>query len=187
MPTSGIILITPQSSQQPGNYLALPEFEAAVRNAQLTCLPTFVVLEKSNGLWENKLIEMGIPWGVCPDADKGVEHSIAYGVHCNQDWTGWVIDIATPPFTPTDLYQSLGEAARTFKVATHAPSDHPSDPGRSRSHSLPIAFNSSLGFKLLDPTSGLIPHYLDPYEKLLPESKASWQQIRVQGTVTGTQ
>lgn len=185
MTDTGIILIAHPNGTGSSGFLAYPEFDAALGSALDSRLDTFVVLNRAHPLWESRLNTLGIQWGICPDSDGGLPYCVAYGVHCNQDKKAWIIDIAAAPYTKPESYASLAEAMTSFEIATLQPS--PKITGNSRSErQFPVAFQASMGFKLLNPKSGLIDGFDSPEWMQTPENQSDWQRLLVKNPTLPT-
>lgn len=61
----------------------------------------------------NYLKHEGINYSLCPDADSGMGHSIAYGVKSTQLWQGWLIALADMPNIHLELLVALLEEIKT--------------------------------------------------------------------------
>jgi CTP:molybdopterin cytidylyltransferase MocA len=185
MTDTGIILIAHPSCAGNSGFLAYPEFDAALQSALESGLTVFVVLDRCHELWESRLEALGIQWGVCPDSDAGLAHCVAYGIHCNQDKKAWIVDIASAPYTKPESYVSLSEAMASFEIATLQPSPKFTGNGRSE-RQFPVAFRASMGFKLLDPKSGLIDGFDSPEWMQTPENQSDWQRLLVKNPTLPT-
>jgi molybdenum cofactor cytidylyltransferase len=72
-------------------------------------LPLFVVLRPGDQAIGQQLDQLGIDWGICPDAALGMGHSLAFGVHSNQHWHGWLIALADMPWIQPHTYRQVAE------------------------------------------------------------------------------
>ncbi|MDP2506489.1 MULTISPECIES: hypothetical protein [unclassified Oceanobacter] len=151
MSSPGIVLVANKAAclnDLSASLMPLPELESALQSAIGSELPLFVVLSASNHLWETRLDELQIPWGVCPDAKQGIDHCAAFGIHNNQDWSGWLIDMARSPGPCSDTYKALAGSITQFPVA--------SAQNNAGHRDYPIAFQSRFGFNLMNPDNRLV-------------------------------
>ena len=44
---------------------------------------------------------------ICPDSDRGMGHTLAYGIRHTEDWDGCLVCLADMPFIKTETYQTL--------------------------------------------------------------------------------
>ena len=145
---TGIILLAAGRSERfgsdkrcapwPGHQCML---RASIDNAVASGLPCFVVLHPG----DHDVLESCIPEeasaGICPDAAHGIGHSIAFGVHSNQDWDGWIIARADMPWITAETYQLL---ARHLELTDCArPVDRFGQPG------FPTAFRREHAFEVM--------------------------------------
>lgn len=175
MSAPGIVLVANKAGcldDFSASLMPLPEFEAALRPAMDSELPLFVVLSASNRLWESRLDELDIAWGVCPDAQQGVDHCVAFGVHSNQDWNGWLIDLARSPGASTCVYKALAGSISQFPIA--------SAQGTAGNRDYPIAFQSRFGFSLMNPGNNFLTRALATQEN---KSQLLWLNLSLAQTV----
>jgi len=155
MSKPGIILLADKAgclNDFSAEFMPLPEFNAALEPLLSSSLECFVVLSGSDPLWEAHLDTLGIDWGVCPDAHQGISACTAFGVHSTQSWQGWILDIATMPATPTQLYQALSRATGRYPIT--------SIQNRQGKRYFPIAFDSRYGYELMQPDNLLLAQTL---------------------------
>lgn len=113
--TTGIILLAAGRSTRFGTdkrYAPWPGqssmLKASIEQALASGLPCYIVFRPGDHkLLEHCLKDTTASAGVCPDAAKGIGNSIAFGVHANQGWSGWIIARADMPKVTPETYQSL--------------------------------------------------------------------------------
>lgn len=66
-----------------------------------------VITRATNNLLIDYLKQQTINFRICPDAELGMGHSIAYGIKSNQSWKGWMISLADMPNINTDILETL--------------------------------------------------------------------------------
>jgi molybdenum cofactor cytidylyltransferase len=142
MATPGIILIADRQFHR-GEQMSLPDLQRSLQPALATRLPVFLVMSSSNSQWEQYLEETRIEWGVCPDSMMGIAYMVAFGVHSNQHWNGWIVDRVRPGFSSKESYHRL---AGQLMQKTRA------EPQQNAYESLyPVAINRCHGFDLMRP------------------------------------
>lgn len=169
MSKSGIILLADKAgclNDFSVEFMPLPEFNAALQPLLQSHLECFVVLSGSDPLWESHLDDLGVEWGVCPDAHQGVDACTAFGVHCTQSWHGWVIDVAHTPTTPLELYAALASVVERYPLASAL--------DQQGKRCFPIAFEGSLGCSLMVPANEILGKALDT-----PPSDAPMQWLNL--------
>lgn len=165
----GIILLADKAgclNDLSAEFMPLPEFNAALAPILESSLECFVVLSGSDALWEQRLDELGIHWSVCPDAHLGLDACAAFGVHCTQSWQSWIIDVASTPATPVELYRALSGAVRRYPIA----SAHSKDGKRS----FPIAFDCSYGCPLMNHKNGILASALESHPS---DAQMNWLNL----------
>ncbi|MCY0963891.1 hypothetical protein [Parathalassolituus penaei] len=153
MATPGILLIVESPSPRTG-AASSTWLQSAITPALQSGLPVFVVLGASNPAWERSLDQSGIDWGVCPDSMLGAAYMVAFGVHSNQHWNGWIIDTLGNPTSNPDHYRHLAEGLK-----------HQEGSGEccSSCH-YPIALSRCHAFELVRPWQPL--DYLSPWSAM---------------------
>lgn len=105
-------------------------------------LPCFVVLHEGDNYITERLDQLGINWGICPDAALGMGHSLAFGVRSTQHWQGWLIALADMPWIQPDSYRAIAAALNGHNIVRPmfvAP-DSENLPGHPVAFSLPFAY-----------------------------------------------
>ncbi|HBS41674.1 MAG TPA: hypothetical protein DEA26_03270 [Oceanospirillales bacterium] len=122
--TTGIILLAAGRSQRFGSDKRCTPwpgqecmFRTSLTNAVQSGLPVFVVLHPGDSDILNHCVRDEVQASICPDADKGIGNSIAYGVHTNQDWSGWIIARADMPFVTPGIYRQLAASLKDHDCA----------------------------------------------------------------------
>ena len=115
--------------------------KASIENALLSGLPCYVVLHEGDQSILDHCIDDGAEAGVCPDASRGIGDSIAFGVHANQDWDGWIIARADMPWITAETYQVLASHLEDHDCAR--PVDEYGQPG------YPTGFRKEHAFELM--------------------------------------
>ena len=116
--------------------------KASIENALQSGLPCYVVLHEGDQSILDHCIDDGAEAGVCPDAARGIGDSIAFGVHANQDWDGWIIARADMPWVTPEVYQALNKQLADNDCARLA--DHFGHTG------FPTAFRLEHAFSLMN-------------------------------------
>jgi len=81
--------------------------KASAKQAQQSGLPCYVVMHPGDHTLTEQCLPKGVMSGICPDAAAGIGHSIAFGVHANQGWDGWIIARADMPWITPETYLLL--------------------------------------------------------------------------------
>jgi len=147
--TTGIILLAAGRSQRfgsdkrctpwPGHACML---KASIENALRSDMPVYVVLAPGDHTIYDHCIDDGADAGICPDAAAGIGNSIAFGVHANQCWDGWIIARADMPWITAETYQLLARHLEDHSCAR--PVDSAGQPG------FPTAFRREHAFALMN-------------------------------------
>ena len=107
-----------------------------------------------------------IPYSLCPDAHKGMGHSIAHGIKSNQTWDGWVIALADMPNINLALLTALLEEIQ------HNPNDI-IRPAFIRNKKIkpahPVYFPQRYGFQLSQLTGDIGAKSIIKNQKLLTQ------------------
>jgi len=89
-----------------GSFLGLD----AVRSLVATVPRVIVVVRPGSSSFSVAAREAGATVIECPDAKRGMSHSIACGVACAPDAEGWLIALADMPFIRRPTYQRVADA-----------------------------------------------------------------------------
>jgi molybdenum cofactor cytidylyltransferase len=122
----------------PGTSTAL--VVAAWRNLVAVLPESVAVCRPGDEAVATLLAAEGIPFVVCPDADRGMGHSLARGVEAAQPASGWLIALGDMPRVAPASIEAVAEALRRgagIAVPVHA--------GR-RGH--PVGFAAHFGAQL---------------------------------------
>lgn len=68
------------------------------------------------GMLGDMRLSDGIRIELCPDADQGMGHSLAFGARRLPDWDGCLVALADMPFITTDTYRQLLAALRSRRI-----------------------------------------------------------------------
>ena len=117
-------------------------FRTSLTNAVDSGLPVFVVLHQGDAELLEHCIKDDVVASICPDSARGIGNSIAYGVHTNQDWDGWIIARADMPWVTPEVYQALAAQLGSNDCARLA--DHFGHAG------FPTAFRREHAFNLMN-------------------------------------
>ncbi|WP_419812662.1 nucleotidyltransferase family protein [Bacterioplanoides sp.] len=137
-----------------GDYLLL----ATLKQIQRSQLPCFVVLRPGDDTLAKQLTNLNIEWGICPDADAGMGHSLAFGVRNKQAWSGWLIALADMPWIQPETYQAIAQALTGDNIVRPAliPQDQPFESSELDSQKLsnpefgnPVAFSPPFAYQLM--------------------------------------
>ncbi|WP_420589261.1 nucleotidyltransferase family protein [Bacterioplanoides sp.] len=154
--TVGVVLLAAGRSQRFGSdkrHAPFPESEqvntsvffSTLSQIRASKLPCFVVLRPGDQALGQQLDQLNIEWGICPDADQGMGHSLAFGVHSTQHWQGWLIALADMPWVLTTTYQTLANHLNGENIVRPCvtQSDATEKPGN------PVAFSQTFAFQLM--------------------------------------
>ncbi|MGJ8689550.1 MAG: nucleotidyltransferase family protein [Gammaproteobacteria bacterium] len=78
----------------------LSRIRAASDNVVVVTRPELLTLVLENG--SDSLTTL-----ICPNSDKGMGHTLAYGIKHIRDWAGCLVCLADMPFITTETYQML--------------------------------------------------------------------------------
>ena len=154
--TAGVVLLAAGRSQRFGSdkrHALLPGeqqntasvFFNTLHQIQASHLPCFVVLRPGDHDLAEKLDDMAIDWGICPDANLGMGHSLAFGVRATQHWQGWLIALADMPWIQPQTYQAIaGQISDSNIVKPYI-----LQPDSTKCTGNPVAFSRPFAYQLM--------------------------------------
>ena len=134
------------SSQAAGNRTVLFQ---TVNQICESGLPLFVVLRPGDQAIGQQLDQLGIDWGICPDAALGMGHSLAFGVHSNQHWHGWLIALADMPWIQPNTYRQVAEAIADPAAQPNAGLIARPQLMPAQRYGHPVGFSRAFGWQLM--------------------------------------
>lgn len=85
---------------------------AAAANLRPACERLVAVLRPGDGELANLLTTAGCEVVRCPEADRGMGHSLASGVRASADASGWIVALADMPFIAAGSHQAVASCLR---------------------------------------------------------------------------
>ncbi|WP_430461469.1 nucleotidyltransferase family protein [Thalassolituus sp. LLYu03] len=163
----------------PGKQGHEPMLLATLRAVRASGLPFIVVLRSGDLQWEQELDAIGVDWIACPEAHKGMGHSLAAGVHATQHWDGWLIALADMPFIQPGTYRAVADALNQHRIVRpvlHNPVTNKRQPGH------PVGFDKTCAFELLQCSGDqgareLLKHHASDVAELLCHDEGIVQDI----------
>lgn len=96
---------------------ATPMFLLTALKLKAVIADTLVVLGPQDEVHQRLLCDRGLDFVVCPDARRGMAHSLAYGVAQRPNASGWLIMPADMPFIQEATLLALIRASRGQALA----------------------------------------------------------------------
>lgn len=90
-----------------------PMAVAAAASLLPACDHVVAVLRPDHGALAAALAAAGCEVLPCPEADRGMGHSLAAGVSATADATGWIVALGDMPCITTDTYQAVATCLQT--------------------------------------------------------------------------
>lgn len=120
-------------------------FNATLQQAISSGLPVFVVLRPGDNALIQQLEQQNIDWGVCPDAHRGMGHSLAFAVRATQHWSGWLIALADMPWLQAETYQLIASQLNGNNIVR----PYYLDAKGNKENGNPVAFSRPYAFELM--------------------------------------
>lgn len=114
-----VLLAAGMSTRYGDNKLVQPlgdgrsVFEAALENLHRALPNPIVVVSPTNPTLYAPIVQrLGATLVVCPQARRGMGHSLACGVHASSEAEGWLIALADMPFVTPDTSAKIADAIK---------------------------------------------------------------------------
>ena len=154
--TVGVVLLAAGRSQRFGSdkrHAPFPEsaqvntsvFFSTLSQIRASKLPCFVVLRPGDQALGQQLDQLNIEWGICPDADQGMGHSLAFGVRATQHWSGWLIALADMPWIQPQTYQAIASQISDSNIVK----PYILQPDSTKCTGNPVAFSRPFAYQLM--------------------------------------
>ncbi|GGY46963.1 hypothetical protein GCM10011297_19880 [Bacterioplanes sanyensis] len=93
-----------------------PVLFATLANIQASGLPLKVILAPNDQALAERLQALNIDTAICPDAELGMGHSLAFGVASTTSNNGWLIALADMPAIRPDTYLRIAQALESHAL-----------------------------------------------------------------------